>query len=296
MKEHIETSHCSNTNLYMLKALSELMAVVKTLTDDIYQIKSDSIIINNDMMNLVKGDIVEEVNAHVSNKFEIIDKRVDRIHQRLGEVVIPTSNTEAQVPISASKEPIDASKEKSQTKNPETSSPDAFSRSSPPYQPSVPPNSPPMTSQRRRRRSTYLAKPKVLYIGDSVAHNAEFNSIEREANIRIRTVKAYSSVFNDQAKWPKKNITDVTPSALMKTWKEDEYTHLVVAAPTVDISNLDTSKLNPTDNIEYYRQEVVVSCKNIFNVAHEALKNKSNLVKVIVMEHAPRFDEPFVDP
>jgi hypothetical protein len=31
-------------------------------------------------------------------------------------------------------------------------------------------------------------------------------------------------------------------------------------------------------------------------VAHEALRNKSDLVKVIVVEHAPRFDEHCVDP
>ena len=34
----------------------------------------------------------------------------------------------------------------------------------------------------------------------------------------------------------------------------------------------------------------------MFSVAHEALKNKSNLAKVILMEHAPRFDEQSVDP
>ena len=64
-------------------------------------------------------------------------------------------------------------------------------------------------------------KPKVLYIGDSVAHNANFNIVEAETNVRVRTVKAYSSVYDKKAKWPKKNVTDVTPSALMKSWEED---------------------------------------------------------------------------
>ena len=85
MKEHIETSHFSNISLYMLTTLKELTAVVRNISNDILQIKSDSIIINNDMMSLVKGDIVEEVKEHVTNKFDIIDKRVDHIHQRLGK-------------------------------------------------------------------------------------------------------------------------------------------------------------------------------------------------------------------
>ena len=41
---------------------------------------------------------------------------------------------------------------------------------------------------------------KVLYIGDSVARNADFNKVEIDNNIRIRTVKAYSSVKDDEAK------------------------------------------------------------------------------------------------
>ena len=31
-------------------------------------------------------------------------------------------------------------------------------------------------------------------------------------------------------------------------------------------------------------------------MAHDALKNNPDLEKVIIMEHAPRFDEPFVNP
>jgi hypothetical protein len=169
-------------------------------------------------------------------------------------------------------------------------------------QPEAPqPEAPPRTSQRnrgqlRRKSSQYLRKPKVLLIGDSIAHNANFNAVEMETNVRVKTVKAYSSTHNPKARWPKKNVADVTPSALSKTYKDDQFTHLVVAAPTVDISNLDTSKLSPTDNMEYFKQEVAISCRNIFAVAHDALKNKPDLEKVIIMEHAQRFDEPFVDP
>ena len=51
-----------------------------------------------------------------------------------------------------------------------------------------------------------------------------------------------------------------------------------------------------SDNIEYYKQEVLISCKNMFTVAVEALQNKPSLVKVVIMEHAPRSDELCMDP
>ena len=75
MKEHIETSHCSSLTLYMLTTLKELTTVVSKLSEDILQIKSDSIIIYNDMMSVIRGDIVEEVTDHVTSKFDILDRR-----------------------------------------------------------------------------------------------------------------------------------------------------------------------------------------------------------------------------
>ena len=92
MKEHIETSHCSSLTLYMLTTLKELTTVVSKLSEDILQLKSDSIIINNDMMSVIRGDIVEEVTDHVTSKFDILDRRVDRIHERLGEINLKETN------------------------------------------------------------------------------------------------------------------------------------------------------------------------------------------------------------
>ena len=100
----------------------------------------------------------------------------------------------------------------------------------------------------RRGKSRFLQKPKILYIGDSVAQNADIAYLERETQSRIRTKKAYSSISDRKARWPKKNFMDVTPVALVETQKEDAFSHLILAAPTVDISNIDTSKLTLNDN------------------------------------------------
>ena len=148
----------------------------------------------------------------------------------------------------------------------------------------------------KKRKTSYLNKPKVLYVGDSIAHNADFAHIEKESKTRIRTVKAYSSVNDRRAKWPKKNCTDITESALLNTREDDEFNHLVIAAPSVDITNIDTSRVNKNDNVEVYKQNVVSSCQNIFSVAQTALMNYPNLKNVVIMQHAPRYDRADVDP
>ena len=91
-------------------------------------------------------------------------------------------------------------------------------------------------------------------------------------------------------------MTDATPTALADTPEEDNFTHLILAAPTVDISNQDTSKLSEMDNIEVYKQKVMVSCQNIFTVAHNAIASNPELIKVVIMQHHPRHDVLDVDP
>ena len=43
----------------------------------------------------------------------------------------------------------------------------------------------------KKKKTPYLEKPKVLYIGDSVAHNANFAHIEKDTKSSITTVKSY---------------------------------------------------------------------------------------------------------
>jgi hypothetical protein len=83
---------------------------------------------------------------------------------------------------------------------------------------------------------------------------------------------------------------------LKNTHEDDAYSHLVLSAPTVDISNIDTSKLTENDNIEALHQSMIVSCQNMFTTAQNALKTNPMLQKVVIMEHAPRFDATSVDP
>ena len=55
----------------------------------------------------------------------------------------------------------------------------------------------------------FLSEPKILYVGDSVGHTASLGQLEIFQNCRIKSAKAYSSVYDKRARWPKYNFSDV---------------------------------------------------------------------------------------
>ena len=148
----------------------------------------------------------------------------------------------------------------------------------------------------KKRKTNFLKKPKVLYLGDSLAHNADIAWIEKETQCRIRTKKAYSSGHSRNAKWPQKNFVDVSQAALSETHNDDKFSHLILSAPTVDISNLDTSELRKNDDIVVFKQKVELSCENMVSIATNALFEHPEIKKVTLMEHAPRHDTAASDP
>ena len=88
--------------------------------------------------------------------------------------------------------------------------------------------------------------------------------IEEATEKQFVTAKAYTSmkdtVSNDAkqaARFPESNFTDVIPAELRK----DNYHSLVLQAGSVDISNLNT-KNNVNKNLEYFRNETIMSAKN----------------------------------
>ena len=69
-----------------------------------------------------------------------------------------------------------------------------------------------------------------------------------------------------------------------------------MSAPSVDISNMDTSKMNPKDSTETFQLNAKQSTNNMFRLAERSLRENPNLKKVIILEHPPRFDQTDVDP
>ena len=99
--------------------------------------------------------------------------------------------------------------------------------------------------------------------------------------MQIKTARAYSSVADVKAKWRKYNFTDVVNYNLRNPGV-DSVDILVMSAPTVDITNMDTAKLQSTENTWGLQEKAIESSKNMLTLAENSLKKYPNLSKVIV--------------
>ena len=171
----------------------------------------------------------------IQDNFEILTRKIK-------EQYIPT-NQQSSTPTQSSK----PTQSPSSTGSPAMSSPPTATQ---------PPPRPRNPVTKTSRKTHYTAKPRVLYVGDSIAQNVWKRHIEDKTKTRITTKKAYSSVHDKRAKWPQNNMKDVTEKALEEVNDDDQYQYVVLSAPTVDISNIDTSKVKPSDSIEGFKLEV----------------------------------------
>ena len=122
-----------------------------------------------------------------------------------------------------------------------------------------------------------------MLIGDSIAHNANFRDVEWFTNSTLKTSKAYSSVWDKDARFKHLNVTDVAKNELGKA----HFDHLVLAAPTVDISNMDTSNVKPEDSTEELKQKIELSCHNM--LLRVLLTITLGWEKWAIMNHANSF-------
>ena len=125
-----------------------------------------------------------------------------------------------------------------------------------------------------------------------MAHNLGFRKVEIVTNTTLKTAKAYSSVWDKNARFKEVNMTVVTKKELQKA----SFDHLILAAPTVDITNIDTSRMKPSDDTEVIKKKVETSCHNMIKIAEIALTSNSSLKHVTIMNHVQRFDTHDDDP
>ena len=180
-------------------------------------------------------------------------------------------------------------------KQPNTKSTSNISKEKPKTVPNIPQVEKDTSTTRSEVKSSFNLKPKLLYVADSVGHTASLRDLEKSCNARIVSARAYSSMPDASARWPDQSYKDVVEEKLKNPGREN-FDILVMSAPTVDISNLDTSRLRLQDNTDFYKQRVIQSSRNMFNLAKASLEQNANLRKVIIMEHPPRFDSRDIDP
>ena len=71
--------------------------------------------------------------------------------------------------------------------------------------------------------------------------------------------------------------------------------YLILQAGSEDISNLDTLH-KPEENLDYFREKVTSSAKNLLSTAESSLQLCPNLKKVVIMDMIPRYDPSDLDP
>ena len=124
---------------------------------------------------------------------------------------------------------------------------------------------------------------RMLFVGDSIGHGANLKYLETSIKCRIESVRAYSSVMDENARWPSKNFTDVVTQYLRG---REPFNVVVMSAPTVDITNLNTKRLTQRQ----CEERAIESSKNMISLAEKTLANNRSLEKVILMNHPARFD------
>lgn len=142
------------------------------------------------------------------------------------------------------------------------------------------------------KKSEYTKPVKsVLFVGDSIAHNVDFDFIEKKIDYKLIVEKAYSAAHDKSAKYPDLNFTDVVRNKLNETSSKI----LILHGGSVDITNMD-AQTDPLNKIEYLKQTAAMSSQNIFKTAEDSLKSNPNLEKVVIMERIDRYDTVESDP
>ena len=154
------------------------------------------------------------------------------------------------------------------------------------------------TPQASTQPPRQTSSPKILFIGDSITSSADLSLISDVTQSKIVTARAYCAKYDNEtneakgpAHYPQKNFLNVVPTEAIK----DTFDHLIIQAGATDITNLKTN-VNPEKNIEYYKQETVISAKNTFSSAVLALQHQPSLKSVLIMKQTPRYDPLDVDP
>ena len=132
-------------------------------------------------------------------------------------------------------------------------------------------------------------KRRILYIRDSIHRAVVGPKLENPTGSLMRSVNAYASVRDPRAPADKQhlNVSEVVRRELAGTKSEDT---LVLGAPSVDITNQDTSQGLMEENVI----QTIASSIAMVESAEYALKT-GKVKQVILTEHLPRYDTEETD-
>ena len=133
----------------------------------------------------------------------------------------------------------------------------------------------------KQATTSFLSKPKVLFVSDTVTSLTNLRLTEEGSNTRIRTARSLDSKVLDV-----NSVSSTSFNILNHNLSfpgKEEYEYLVLSASSKLISQADSSGISA-------ESKVSSSMGSIVKTAETSLKQHKNLKKVIIMEHIPRFD------
>ena len=179
-----------------------------------------------------------------------------------------------------------------------TSAPDKEPRVPQPTPPPRPAPSSTSRAQSQSKNNHFDQERKTLFVGDSVSNAVRIDALEKGIKTKVTRAKAYASIHDvvsnvakKAAKIPEANFSKIIPEKL----QNDAFENLIVQAGSVDITNLKTN-VQPSEHTEYFKQEAVISAKNLFSVVENSARSYPNLKKIVIMKQTPRYDPPIMDP
>ena len=134
-------------------------------------------------------------------------------------------------------------------------------------------------------------KEKILFVGDSILHNAKFRVLEKATKKTIHTVKAYAADYDTKTRRPNKNFKYVARN----TARKRDFDYVVLQSPSVHITNLDTSD-GSEEGIKKMKEVAKESTETMVKVAEDMIKSNKSIKKVILLDCIPRLDQRNNDP
>ena len=128
-----------------------------------------------------------------------------------------------------------------------------------------------------------MVSKKVLYVGSSISYHCDFDVLRNETGAEVVTRKAYSTVFDQNARFPDKNFSTV----LHREVSAHQPALVIVQTSSVDITLIREKSLSWPDAVNAAKG----SSFNILCLAWSLCDNP-NIQQIILSKRTPRIDCP----
>ena len=279
LRHHKQTLHDSQS--LILRALKELTTRIGVLTNDVFNLKVNSIIIERDVYQVIKNEIVEEVNKHVTDKLCKVEEKLNTVTSVLDKLNDIAKNN------------IETNRKSEEIKKPEVMIPKQKKKT---YKDAVTDS---MKSQHEMKdkitSDPNQGKKAVTWFGTSISKVLNIKKFKEDTKADLKVVKAYC--IQEEGLFPKSNFCSIVPAELEKQ-KADV---AVFQTGSIEITNLDIKKAMMDDQIdikdyeiEWFRK-VEDDSTNLFNLAIDVTAKQQDL-EVVILKRLPRFDPISEDP